>query len=346
MTDQTPKRWFEGNWVQSSSGSENDNRTDVFAPLAIDTSLIRAACETGDLETAIQLATAHVDAEFAMTYGDLVTELETEAALAQSFLSFDTEALAEINSDLARQPPMIPAPMTNGGTRGPGDPNTEVPPKHWQLRDKIGVAGAGLGIAGLSVASYVVFQTTFEASALPIIDDNPHLAGALAVIAPAGGYAVKLIGNVFTDPANRDQYRKGLAIGGGVALVAYIPMFGALFEGLSGVFDAFAEPNHLLGWGFNVSHVVCEILISASLWGYADAVMRKYAPSEEVENPGIAPRARTKDARTADIEISSARHGRASGQLTRLYGIRDSARTLVETAIRQKMNEQPRDGLL
>lgn len=343
MNDQTPSRWSQLVWVPADQVEDSGER---FLRLAIDRNIVRAAIDTGETETAIRLALGNVDAEFAIEYGDLVAQLEAEIELIREHLAVERPALGYINRDLAHQPVMIPAPMTNGGAGGPGNPNAEVPPSKWQLRDKIGVAGAALGIVGLSTASYVVFQTTFEASGLPIFDDNPHLPMWLAVIAPTGGYAVKLIANVFTDPANRDRYRKVLAIGGGVALAVYIPLFGALFEGLSGVFDPFAEPNHLLGWAFNVSHVVCEILIAANLWGYAESIARTYSPSEEVENAAIPPRSRVKAERVQVVERLTERLGKATGKLAQLYGIRDSARNLVETAIRQKMAETPRDGLL
>ncbi|MEO1687829.1 MAG: hypothetical protein AAFU61_07980, partial [Pseudomonadota bacterium] len=120
----------------------------------------------------------------------------------------------------------------------------------------------------------------------------------------------------------------------------------ALFEGLSGVFDPFAEPNHFLGWAFNVAHIFAETLIAAGLYTHLEAVMMKYAPSEEIDNPARPPLERSKAWQAGPVEQLRLRLGRIEGRLARLYGLRESTRILVETAIRQRMNEKPREGLL
>ena len=320
--------------------------SEELARLAIDQGVVRAAIDTGEPDTAIRLAWEHVNAEFQIDYGVLVAQLERLLENAQARLRVEQAELDRIDRQLAAEPLQIPASKLNGGIDGPGDPLVEVPPSQWLRADKIEGVFCLLSVIALWFACYFGIHATFANAQLPIFDDSPYLAFMLATLVPVAGLAVKLAGHVFDDPANRVRYRKAVVFAGIGAFFLWIPMFGALFEGLSGVFDPFKEANHLLGWAFNVGHIFAEVLIAAGIWAYLGAILNKYAPSELVDNPARPPLLRAQTLQIEVVEGWVREVGRIEGELARLYGIRDSARNLVETAIRQKMNEQPRVGLL
>ncbi|MEM8821052.1 MAG: hypothetical protein AAGE90_16240 [Pseudomonadota bacterium] len=336
-------RWVDGTWVPID---KDRDKAEELAPVPIDRGVVGAAIDCGELEQALGLGKAHADAEFDIVHGGRVTSLEAQAVFLRARLDVEQAELDRNERALAREPLQIPASKQNGGADSPGDETEEVPPRRWQLRDQLSAGGAALGIVGLSAASYFGVEATFANAQLPIFDDNPHLTYALAAIAPTAGLAVKTAGKVFTDPDNRDRYNKLVVIAGIGAFALWVPMFGGLFEGLSGVFDPFAEPNHLLGWAFNVGHIIAEVFIAAGLSVHLDATMLKYAPSEQVDNQARPPLERAKAKQVSVVEGLTARLGDVEGPLSRLYGLRERARILVEAAIRQRMNEKPRDGLL
>ena len=333
--------WHDGEWTSrdSDKGSET-------ASLPIVRSVISAAIDTGELDLALEIGGRHVDAGYKEAHGAEVVALEREAELVGARKDIEQASLNTIDARLSMEPPQIPAPLENGGTDGPGDPDREIPPNRWQLRDKVGAGLITLTVLALIIASFFGFHATFAAAQLPIFDDFPHLPFLLAVLAPAAGLAIKFAATVFDDPANRKRYRQVLAFGGIASFLIYVPMLSALFEGLSGVWDPFAEPNHLLGWGFNVTHIVAEALITAALYDQLTAIMNKYAPSTLIDNPARPPLERQKADLLEAIEALVKRLGRIEGRLAQLDGVRDSAQVLVEAAIRQRMNEQPREGLL
>lgn len=346
MKLQTPDRWIQNSWVPATPPDREDRRSGDLQRLGIDRGLVGAATEIGDQDPALASGEAYIESEFQILYGDQVAELERERGHVQSRVDVEKTALDGLDAQLAGEPPQIHASQKNGGAEGPADPKTEVPPRDWQLLDKLEAGVALVAIILLSIASYFGVHATFTNAQLPIVDDNAHLPFILATLVPVAGLAVKLAGNVFSDPANRDLYRKGVAITGLVAFFFWVPMFAALFEGLSGVFDPFKDPNHFLGWAFNVGHIFAEVLIAAGIWSHLSSVMRKYAPTELVDNPARPPLERAKAAQIEVVEALSARLGGIEGKLSQFYGLRDSARILVDTAIRQKMNQKPHDGLL
>lgn len=344
MTHESPARWSDSEWVPAVQSSGVTRSMDP--PLPIDRGLMNAAADLDDLDHALTIAYGHVDAVFQTKHGDEVAALEEEKGYVTDRLRVESTALDKIDRELAGEPTQIPAPQQNGGSDGPADPNIELPPKYWQLRDQLNACVVIVAILGLTIASYFGIEATFASAQLPIFDDHPYLSFMLAVIVPCAGLAVKMGGNVFSDPATRDRYRQSIVIIGIIAFFLWIPLFGLLFEGLSGVFDPFKEPDHLLGWGFNVTHIIAEALIAAGLYAQLDAIMLKYAPSRKVDNPARRALIGEKRPQLRVVEGLSARLGWIEGRLAQLYGLRGAARVLVEAAIRQRLNQKPRDGLL
>ncbi|MEM9046801.1 MAG: hypothetical protein AAGC81_19140 [Pseudomonadota bacterium] len=345
MNDQTPDRMAQNSWVPAGSRDPATMPEDLKR-LAIDRGIVRAVTELPDTEKAVELGKDHADTEFAIGYGGEVTELERQRQHLAKRLGVEQSELDRIDRDLAGEPRRIPAAQLNGGVGASSESSVEVPPIRWQLRDQVDALVCIVAVIALWVASYFGVHAMFANAQLAILDDFSYLAYLLATLVPVAGLAVKLAGHVFDDAANRARYRKGVVIAGIVAFFLWIPMFGALFEGLSGVFDPYKEANHLLGWAFNVGHIFAEVLIAAGIWAYLGSIQNKYAPSEKAENPERPALERAQVKQEDVVETLSREIGRIEGRLTRLYGIRNSARNLVETAIRQKMNEQPRDGLL
>ncbi len=314
--------------------------------LNIDLGLVVAATECGDLETALGMGGRHVHARFRSLYGHLVAPLERQVAFLQGRIDVSTSALTRNDRNLVAEPLQIQAAYENGGIEGPANPDVELPPRKWQLLDKI---NAGLGafmIIALMIASYLGFYASFINAELEVFYQRPYVPLALAVLAPAAGYALKTAGNTFTDPLVKQRYRQGVIIAGLAAFFIYVPIFGLQFKGLSGAWDPFAEPSPLLAWAFNVAHVFAETLIAAGIFAQFDATAQKYAPSQKVPNPHRPVLIREDEALTTLTAARITELADPEGELNRLYGIRDDALVYVETAIRQRMNQEPPKGLL
>lgn len=314
--------------------------------LPLNQGLVRASIETGDIDRALQLGFQHVVAVFDKVWGAMVTELTTEATFLRGRIKVSQKAVDKIDEELADEPDQIPAPMENGGVGGPGEPLKEVPPKNWQLRDKLAASLTIIGVVALSVASYFGVQATFADADLPIFENFEYLSYMLAFLVIAAGLATKFLGSVFNDPKLQDRYRQLIGIVGVASFFIWVVLFASLFEGLSGVFDPFAEPKHLLGWGFNLTHIIAEVFIAAGLFGHLDAIMLKYAPSRKIDNSARPPLLRAREEHLPTLIALTARLGKVEGALTRLEGLKQDALVLVETAIRQRINETPRDTLI
>lgn len=335
----------DGAWVPEAVNGAPSN-TESLAPLPLDRGVMIGMTETGDVDAAVASGREYVDAVFTTTYGAQVAEFENEAAFLRSRCEVENKALERDDNALASEPAQIPAPMENGGVEGPGDVWAEVPLRDWQLRDQLTAALTVVGVIGLSIASFAGIQATFDDAKLPIFESHSYLSYMLAILAPTAGLAVKFIGNVFTDPANRDRYRKLVSFTGGISFFVWVVMFASLFEGLSGNFDPFAEPKRLLGWSFNLTHIIAEVLIAAGLFAQLEAVMLKYAPSVTIDNPVRPALERARKPHLNTVAALTARLGRIEGELSQLQGLKASTHVLAETAIRQRMTQTPRDTLL
>lgn len=334
--------WQDGQWVPVPEG-----QAEIEPPMPLlDRQVIAAAAKSGDLEKALRIGLEHADASFDILHGAEVTSLETEAAFVRARAEVEDRGLTSTDRELAVQPHQIDAPFENGGIDGPGKPNTEIPPSKWLLRDQLTGVLSVAGIAGLAIASYYGIEASFKEAQLPIFEQNPHLAKMLAIMPAAAGYSVKLIGNTFTVPANRELYRKAIAVSGGIAFAAWIPIFSGLFEGISGVFDPFAAPKSHLGLAFNICHILSEVLIAAGLYGQLDAVLQKYSPSGKIDNPARPALERTRGEQVTGSEAWALRLARIEGRLKQLTAVHTKTRNIVEAAICERMNQTPPEGLL
>lgn len=315
-------------------------------PLTIDRALVAAATETGDEETALRLAFAHVDARFKAAHGDVAALMERQLAFRNGRAEVTLKALDKNDRILAGEPVQIHAVQEHGGVDGPADPYVELPPRKWQLKDQVNAGFAVVMIIGLMIASYLGFYASFMNAELEVFHQHPYVPLALAVLAPAAGYAIKAAGAAFADPLVQDRYRQGVIIAGIAAFFLYVPIFALQFKGLSGAWDPFAEPNALLAWAFNVTHVFAETLIAGGIFAALERTAAGYSRTRKIDNPNRPALSREDERLTALAEIRVAEAGTLEGRLARLYGVRDDALALVETAIRERMNRQPPEGLL
>ena len=329
-----------------SGAGEYKDETNSFASLTLDRGVILAATDTGDQDKALALGQRHVDAVFTKDYGDQVIAYEGEASFLQSRINVEETQVARLDEALAHEPVEIPAPMENGGVDGPAELDKEVPPKNWLLRDKLTAGLSVAGVIGLSIASYFGIQATFEAAQLDILKDYPYLSYCLALVGPSGGLAIKFIGNLFREQRNQDRYRMAISVLGAIAFLVWIVLFAWLFEGLSGQFDPYAEVNHWVTWGFNLTQLVSEVLITAGMFAQIELALRRNSPSNTIPNPARPPLERARQAHLGVLAALIARQGVVEGYMTRLQALREDALVRVEAAIGQRMNEQPRDTLL
>lgn len=317
-----------------------------YPPLDWDRGIIRAATESGDKDKAHHTGERHVAGVFARDYAGELIKLESEASFLQSQLNVEEAEKARLEETFAREPLEIPAPLENGGADGPAKPNQEIPPGKWLLRDKLTAGSALAGVVGMSFASYFGIQATFAAAELDIVNDYPYLLYGLALVGPCGGLAVKLITNLFNEQRHQDRYRFIISILGVFAFLVWIVLFAWLFEGLSGQFDPFAEVNHLVVWGFNLTQILSEVLIAAALFVQVDLVLRKTSPSGNIPNPARPPLVRAKGEQLFVVADLTARQADVEGRLGQLQGIKEEALVAVSAAIDERMNLQPRETML
>lgn len=305
--------------------------------------LLGAAADLSDEETALQLAEQVVDALHDLDAGREAAALEAEIALSGTLVARAEKRLAALDFEIDAEPLEIPASRENGGKADPGE---EVPPWRWALRDQVAGALCAAGFVVITTASFVGVQATLADSELPIFTRNPELPYFLAILAPAASVALKFVGNAFTRRAIRELFAKGVAVAGGLSFFVWIVLFAGLFEGLAGVFDPFAEPNHLLGWGFNLVHVVTEVLIGAALYLMLDRIMAKYTPSHDIPNPKRPPLIAERDATLALLEGLTVRHGTAAGELRVLDGERNLSHVAAKTGVLERRGRGQRDSIL
>ncbi|MEL7398677.1 MAG: hypothetical protein AAFN44_20150, partial [Pseudomonadota bacterium] len=157
---------------------------------------------------------------------------------------------------------------------------------------------------------------------------------------------IKMAGSAFAFQETRDAYRRLVIFTGIGAGLVWLPLFSVQYDGLSGAFDPFAEPSHLLSFAFNATHLLAETLIGAGLFASVDAILAKYAPSHRVDNPARKPLQDAHGPATRELEKALDAQAALAGQRDVLISMKESAQVLIETAIRQKNNEPPRDSLL
>ncbi|MEM8595782.1 MAG: hypothetical protein AAGF76_04885 [Pseudomonadota bacterium] len=306
-------------------------------------SLLAASAELVDEATAIDLGGRVVDAAHDVRLGTEVAAIEAEEAVSRLLHERAQAGFRAVDDALASEPIEVPACYENGGK---GDPSIELAPWRWALRDQLAAGLAFMGFIAISLASFFGVQVTLADAELPIFERVPVLTYMLATLAPCAALGVKFIGTAFTRRATREVLARVIAVAAGISFFVWIPLFSGLFEGLSGVFDPFAEPNHLLGWSFNLVHIVTEVLIGAALYGVLDGIMAKYTPSHEIPNPRRIPLIAARADALEALEAATQRHGAAMGALRVLNGQRDLDRVAAELAIRERHGRGQRDSLL
>lgn len=330
--------------VVQAPRSEETPHTHRSVPL--DRGIVSAATEIEDQDATRVLVSRYTTAQADLLYGAELSLAEAEEAAVQLQYDVAMSELNETDKKLAAEPLEIPATKSNGGNAGPGETEKETPFAKWQTRDQLSGALAATAIIGLLGASYAGIQATLADAGLPIFEEQKHLPFLLSMLAPAAGIMIKQATGVFNDPASKDRYRKAVTATGIVAFFIWIPAFASLFEGLSGVFDPFKETNHFVAWGFNVAHIVAEALISAALFFQLDALMAKYAPSDQVPNNARPPLVRLRESQVQTFEALALRLGEIKGRIRTLKAAYAEADVVGDIAVQQRMNRKPDDGLL
>ena len=300
----------------------------------------------GDLERMIERCAAYARAVFDKMYAADLTVWEREVERLDALLARILAAIRVIERELAAEPLEIPAAAENGGANGPAETERKVWFWRWSLKDQLAALFSGSALVGILGASFLGAQATFADSGLPLFEREPLLSYCLAVLPVAAAVSFKFIGSVLFGEASKRSFRKWAAIAGAVAFALWIPAFSGLLEGVAGVFDPFAEPNHLLGWFFNTIHIVSEVLIGAGLYSQLDGILDRYSPSRKVPNPAREPLL----AELARLDAEHAKvakdHGEAEGIVLVLNGLLNEALAILEAELVKRTNVDRGDDLI
>jgi hypothetical protein len=313
----------------------------------LDRTLIVAMADVGDIDEALRLGREYVESVFAFQYGNELAHTLVKLDPADARMKRALRVLRDQEKELDAQPIQIQASQENGGINGSTEPHKEVPFWKFQLRDKINGALGLVGTVGIACATYFGVRATFAVSDLDIFHQAPELLNTLPILPLALSVAIKMAGGAFTHQATRDAYRRIVIFTGIGAGMIWLPLFSVQYDGLSGSFDPYAEPSHLLSILFNATHLLAETLIGAGLFAATDAmILAKYCDSHKVDNPVRKPLLDAHGPASDALDEAVDANADVTGQHDVLMGIKGAAHILVETAIRQKFNEQPRDNLL
>ncbi|MEP1520922.1 hypothetical protein [Ascidiaceihabitans sp.] len=312
----------------------------------LDRKVILAMADVGDLDVALRLGADHVENVFNVEYGDALAQVLLKLDPAEDRVKRAMRVLRDLEAELDAQPIQIHAPQENGGINGSAEPHKDVPLSKFQLRDKINGALGLFGTVGIACATYFGVRATFAVSGLDIFHEAPELLNTLPILPLALSVAIKMAGGAFTLQATRDAYRRVVMFTGIGAGLLWLPLFSVQYDGLSGSFDPYAEPSHLLSVLFNATHLLAETLISAGIFTATDALLAKYSDSHKIDNPVRKPLLDARAPASEALDEALDALANLTGQRDELMGIKGAGHNLVETAIRQKFNERPRDSLL
>lgn len=332
--------------VKTPPPDDDMNRDEFHVQGILDRGVVRAMAEGAEPDEALRLGREYVDHAFAVVYGEKLARVLAGMLIDEELLRHTKTRFERAIRELEAQPVIIASAQENGGADGPAEVGAEVPLSRWLTRDLVAFGLSAIGSIAIGAATFLSVKATMEAAELEIFHIAPHLPSALAVMPVAAAVLAKQAVTMFTSEANRTRYRQALTFSGLIAFVVWVPLFSTLYEGVGGVFDPFAEPKHGLGTIFNIVHLLCEPLIGAALFLQADAAFARYAPSHKVPNPELQPWRDEADEVFPALQEQTDRVATATGQRDVLMGIKGMAQTYVETAIRQKLNEKPRDSLI
>lgn len=334
--------------LTKSEQLDAEHDTDDSLLPKLDRGLVQAIADGGDLNEALRLGSEYVEARFSMEYGSDMAEVLLKLDPSEDRAKRALRVLRDLERQLDAEPIQIHAAQENGGIDAGVDIAKEVPISKFQLRDKINGTLGVLGSIGVACATYLGVRATFQVSDLDIFYEAPILLDVLPILPVALAATIKMAGNAFTYQETRDAYRRVVIFTGIGAGLLWLPLFSGVFgKGFTGTFDPYAEPAHLLSLMFNATHLVAEAMIGAGLFAILDGtILAKYAPSHKIDNPARKPLEQAHGPASAALDEAVDASATLTGRRDVLMGIKKAAHILVETAIRQKFNETPRDSLL
>lgn len=161
------------------------------------------------------------------------------------------------------------------------------PFKYWQRYDQI-CFSAIIGLAPVILVSGAAnVYANLLSSGEPIFLQQPMLAVALSLIAPAGSLALKFITNVFEYQSTKKRYALGIAVLMWLVFIAWTIAFSMNFTGIAGGMnmDDMMDTDNTAGIVMVWLQLIAEILIGTSLVLSAEDIYLKYYPPLEMDNP-------------------------------------------------------------
>ncbi|MEM1150134.1 MAG: hypothetical protein AAGI03_06205 [Pseudomonadota bacterium] len=295
--------------------------------------IIKAAARLNEAEGLAAVGNA-ADQAFSVVHGAELAGLDAD--IARDARRIEQAAAERDNTaeELAATPEWVPGAVANAGHQG-GASRSEVPFAAWQFRHQFTALLcllAGFTVLGTSL---LTVSATLRDSGLPIMIEQPLLPWLMAAIAPTGSIAIKAIAASFRDERTRKRMRSGIYAAAVLSFLIWLGLFALKFEGVSGDFNPFAEPNPFVTWAFNALQILSEVLIGAALFAQVDGIAAVYAPDYHVQNLRHGQLTERRDALDAEIDALMDRQRATTGRKAELEAIRTFNRATAELAVRE-----------
>ena len=137
------------------------------------------------------------------------------------------------------------------------------------------------------VVSFENLRANLLGTAMQIFIDDPSKVTWLSLLAPAAGMAIKNLPAMFGRDASRALCKRVIIAITGVSALAWVALFSASFDGLSGHlpdFSDFSLEGSSKGNWLTFTQLFTEIMISASLFLRFGDILSIYEPENKIDN--------------------------------------------------------------
>ena len=144
-------------------------------------------------------------------------------------------------------------------------------------------------LTGLSmVVSYQNVLASLLGTGMPLFIDSPSKAHFLALLAPSVAAAIKNLPAMFKTEASQCLCKRGIYAVAGISSLAWVALFAANFDGLSGNMpdiSSFSLDGSSRGNWLTFIQVFTEVTVSASLFLRFSDILKIYEPANKKDNP-------------------------------------------------------------
>lgn len=163
----------------------------------------------------------------------------------------------------------------------------------WQrvrLSDAIQLALYGsLTVLSMTV-SFENLSANLLGTGMQVFIDDPSKALWISLLAPAAGMAIKNLPNMFKRSSAQSLCKRCIIAVTGISALAWVALFSASFDGLSGNlpdFSDFSLEGDSKGNWLTFTQLFTEIMVSASLFSRFSDILKIYEPETKINNPEI-----------------------------------------------------------